>query len=273
MDTVDVLAFLFQLGSLEIGQDYSVSTLTATQKDMLQDLSDLGIVYRQDSESPSFYPTRLATTLTSDSNPLTTSMTANAVSSSAAVDVSKGSRGFVVIETNYRIYAYTSSPLQISILALFTKLSTRYPNMVTGRLTKESIQNAIALGITAQQIISFLTAHAHPIMEERARGANSSNTAGQGNQGSVLPPTVIDQIRLWQIEGDRMKTTHGFLFEAFDTREAYEACMKFAEDNGVLTWKSDVKRCFFVTKHEQIASFLTNRKKRMAANGTSTPKG
>lgn len=270
---MDVLAFLFQLGSLEIGQDYSVSTLTSTQKDMLQDLSDLGIVYRHDAESPSFYPTRLATTLTSDSNPMTTAMTANAAAFSGPTEASrKNTKGFIVVETNYRIYAYTSSPLQISILALFTRLSTRYPNMVTGRLTKESIQNAIGLGITAQQIVSFLSAHAHPIMEERARAGNPG-TLGQNNQQSVLPPTVIDQIRLWQIEGDRMKTTHGFLFEAFDTREAYEACLKFAETIGVLVWKSDAKRCFFVTRHEQIASFLTNRKKRMAANGTSTPKG
>ena len=47
MDHTDVLHFLLMLGSLELGQAYSVDTLTQTQKLMLADLRDYGIVYQR----------------------------------------------------------------------------------------------------------------------------------------------------------------------------------------------------------------------------------
>jgi transcription initiation factor TFIIH subunit 4 len=47
MDPVDVLHFLFMLGSLELGQDYSTSMLTDTQHFMLEDLRDYGIVFQR----------------------------------------------------------------------------------------------------------------------------------------------------------------------------------------------------------------------------------
>jgi len=266
MDSVDVLAFLFTLGSLDVGQDYSTANLSPTQQQMLEDLNDFGIIYRQPKDTSRFYPTRLATTLTSDANPMTTSLTSGVTLPSGSTQ-STNQRGFIVIETNYRIYAYTSSPLQISILALFTKLSTRYPNMVSGRVTKESIQRAIALGITSQQIISYLTAHAHPVMVERSRAANAAAGFAQ-NQLPTLPPTVVDQIRLWQIENDRMKSTVGFLFNHFRDKPEYDDCVNYAETIGVLVWRSEAKRCFFVTQHEQIAKYLQNKKKRAEASGT-----
>ena len=242
MDSVDVLSFLFMLGSLELGQDYSLATLTQTQIQMLDDLRDFGIIYQRKSSSRRFYPTRLATTLTSDAGALR--------SVSAGFDNafrSGDGKGFIIIETNYRIYAYTSSPLQIAVLALFTRLSTRYPNMVSGRITRESIRRAIATGITSDQIISYLSTHAHPQMHKTM---------------PVLPPTVVDQIRLWQIEGERMKATGGFLFKDFLNAAEYEGPCKYAEEIGVLVWKSDAKRMFFVTRHEQIASYLRSRTKK-----------
>ena len=75
----------------------------------------------------------------------------------------------------------------------------------------------------------------------------------------VLPATVVDQIRLWQLEGDRMKATPGFLFKEFNTQADYEAPCRYAEEIGVLVWKQDTQRKFFVTRHEQVATFLRSR--------------
>ena len=240
MDHVEVLSFLFMLGSLELGLAYSKANLTETQTQMLLDLGDFGIVYQPSTDSRIFYPTRLATTLTSDTSGLRSSFS-TAVSSSS-------NRGFIVIETNYRVYAYTSSALQIAILQLFTRLQTRYPNMVSGKITRESIRRAVAMGITSDQIISYLTTHAHPQMQSR-------------HGGTIVPPTVVDQIRLWQLEGDRMKATVGFLFKDFNSRDEYEAVGRYAEEIGVLVWRSDRERKFFVTRHEQVAVFLRARGK------------
>jgi len=159
-----------------------------------------------------------------------------------------GEKGFIIIETNYRLYAYTKSPLQIAVLALFVKLGTRYPNMVTGRINRESVSNAISHGITSDQIITYLGTHAHPQLVKFAQG------------NPVLPPTVVDQIRLWQIENERMKATPGFLFKDFETQKDYEACSRYADEVGVRVWKNDAKRMFFVTKMEQLRDFIKSRK-------------
>ena len=70
--------------------------------------------------------------------------------------------GYIIVETNYRIYAYTDSKLQISLLALFTELLYRFPNVTVGVITRDSIRQALRGGITAKQIISYLEQHAHP---------------------------------------------------------------------------------------------------------------
>lgn len=242
MEKTDVLHFLLMLGSLELGQAYSVGTLTDTQQKMLRDLRDYGVVYQRRASSDRFYPTRLATTLTSDATGLRTAAASfsNAISN-GATETSPGERGFIIIETNYRVYAYTNSPLAIAILDLFARLGTRFPNLVTAKLTRSSIQAAIANGITADQIIDYLKVHAHPQMKKNAL---------------VLPPTVVDQIRLWQIEGERMKTTPGFLFRDFASAWDYEDTAKYAEELGVLKWKNQKKRMIFVSRHEQIADHL-----------------
>lgn len=211
------------------------------------------------SESTRFYPTRLATTLTSDSMALGSPISGTfAPSGTNAAD--QPGAGFIIIETNYRLYAYTSSPLQISLIALFTTLKFRFPNLVTGKLTRQSIRRAVEMGITADQIISYLTTHAHPQM--RRFHATKSTTNKTSGTPSVLPPTVVDQIRLWQLERDRIKATTGFLFKDFSSLAEFEAPCRYAEEIGVLVWKSERRRMFFVTRHEQVAAFLRSKASR-----------
>jgi transcription initiation factor TFIIH subunit 4 len=212
---------------------------------MLGHLRDFGLVYIPNASQ--FCPTRLATTLTSDATALrSVSAGFDAASTSTA-----GSKGFIIIETNYRVYAYTSSPLQIAVLALFAALKVRFPNMVVARISRTSIRKAIEQGITSEQIITYLTTHAHPQLHK---------VSAENGGGPILPPTVVDQIRLWQIENERMKTTPGFLFKDFESQKEYDGCVKYADENGVLVWKSDAKRIFFVTRHEALRDYIKSRK-------------
>lgn len=255
MDSVEVLSFLFLLSSLELGRSYEKMHLTSNQLRTLTDLADFGIVYQDTPEASHFYPTRLATTLTSDSSALNNPISGSINGPGGAS--SKAGSGFIIIETNYRLYAYTSSPLQISLIALFTTLKYRFPNLVTGKITRQSVRRAIEMGITADQIVSYLSNHAHPQMRKH----NTTKAASHaGVPPSILPPTVVDQIRLWQLERDRVKATPGFLFKDFVSLAEYEAPCRYAEEIGVLVWKSDRRRMFFVTRHEQVAAFLRSRK-------------
>lgn len=246
MSETDVLSFLFMLGSLELGQDYTTSTLSPTQLQMLEDLSAFGIVYRSSKDARTFYPTRLAVTLTSDTGALSTSdpLKSSPVGSSRP----NANKGFIIVETNYRLYAYTSSLLQIAVLSLFTKLTTRFPNLVSGKLTKESTTRAVKLGISSTQIVAYLTAHAHPQMQKTQ---------------PFLPPTVTDQIRLWEYEGERVETTTGFLMKEFNSETEYRDVLSYAESLGVLQWKNDSKRLFFVDRVEQISLYLQKKKSRV----------
>jgi len=169
MDPVDVLHFLFMLGSLELGQDYSTSMLTDTQHIMLEDLRDYGIVFQRKAKSRRFYPTRLATSLTSG----TTALLSNLNSSPTMNPSDQSSQGYIILETNYRLYAYTNSPLQIAILNLFVSLKSRFENLVQGIITRDSVRNALSNGITADQIIYFISSNAHPQMRTNVSPAKN----------------------------------------------------------------------------------------------------
>lgn len=274
MNRTDVLHFLLMLGSLDLGTAYSSEPLTNTQKVMLNDLRDYGIIYFHRSKSNAgiptdrFYPTRLATTLTSDASgarSIADSFSAAITANDPQASQNSGQlneKGFIILETNYRLYAYTSSPLQIAVLNLFCKLRTRFPNLVTGRLSRRSIQAAIKRGISADQIIEYLRVHAHPQMRK--------------TNALILPPTVVDQIRLWELEGERMKTSPGYLIREFVSEKDYEDTRKYAEELGVLKWASKEKRMVFVTRAEAIIDLWKRKQMRAGipqGGGVGTPTG
>ncbi|KAI9315527.1 RNA polymerase II transcription factor B subunit 2 [Dichotomocladium elegans] len=244
MDLVEVLNFLFQLGSLELGEDYSVETLTQTQQEMLEDLRDYGIVYQRKRGSRRYYPTRLATTLTSGNAALAAAASIkNGINTKQEVE---GEQGFVILETNYRVYAYTESPLQIAVLNLFVQLQSRFRNMVAGVITRDSVRNALLKGITADQIISYMQSHAHPQMQKRK---------------PILPLTVVDQIRLWEMERCRLKSTSAYLYHEFNMQADFDAAEKHAKDLDVLLWSNPRKRTMVITHegHDSVKGFVKRR--------------
>ncbi|CAK7243216.1 MAG: RNA polymerase II transcription factor B 52 kDa subunit [Sporothrix thermara] len=283
VDSVDMLSFLFMLSTLELGRAYDTNALTEPRRNMLPSLMDFGLVYIPPHDRAQYFPTRLATTLTGgggaggalDSTGTGNAggggggfrsvkagfaaATADSVAAAGLPPVPGASggggggkaQGSVILETNFRVYAFTSSPLQIAVLALFVKLNQRFPGMVAGKMSRESIRRAISYGITSDQIISYLAANAHEQMHRFAAA----------NHRPVLPPTVVDQIRLWELENERMKSSKGFLFKDFETAREYDMMAQYADEIGVLVYRNDKKRHFFVTKHEQLVAYLKARKK------------
>ncbi|KAH9954343.1 transcription factor Tfb2 [Russula dissimulans] len=235
MDLVEVLSFLFMLSTMELGREYSTENLTDTQRAMLEDLRDYGLIWQRKASSRRFSPTRLATTLTSSLPPLPT-----------ATNLGGADQGFVILETNYRLYAYTDNPLQTAVLNLFVSVKSRFPNLVVGSVTRESVRKALVNGITADQIINYLTTYAHPQMRKNK---------------PLLPVTVQDQIRLWELERNRIKTQEGFLYTAFASQADYEYVLNYARQLNVVLWDNAAKRCFFgsVEGHANIRGFIERR--------------
>jgi len=236
MDLVEVLSFLFMLSTMQLGREYSTDHLGVSQKAMLEDLRDYGLIWQRRPSSRRFSPTRLATTLTSSSPPLPT-----------ATGTSSGPQdGFIVLETNYRIYAYTDNPLQTAVLNLFVSLKYRFPNLVVGSITRDSVKKALNNGISADQIISYLVSHAHPQMRKN---------------NPLLPVTVQDQIRLWELERNRLKSAEGYLYTSFTSQADYELVLNYAKELDVVLWENKAKRCFFgsVEGHANIRGFIERR--------------
>lgn len=264
LDSVDMLCFFFLLASLELGRAYDTDALTEARRNMLPNLVDFGLVYIPQNNTRQFFPTSLATTLVNRETRLRSvhtffaaaaagNLTSSARSSASGAGAgdSDQDKSAIILETNFRVYAYVNSPLQIAIVALFVDLKYRFKGLVSGVLTRASIRRAVDMGITSDQIISYLATHAH---EQMHRVAAST-------QKPVLPPVVVDQIRLWQLDTERMLTTAGFLFKDFDDYKEYNEICNFANDIGVVAWRNDRKGMFFASKVDQIKDFMRTRKK------------
>uniref|UniRef100_A0A8D0HGQ0 General transcription factor IIH subunit 4 n=1 Tax=Sphenodon punctatus TaxID=8508 RepID=A0A8D0HGQ0_SPHPU len=232
MDLVEILSFLFQLSFSTLGKDYSVEGMSDSLLNFLQHLREFGLVYQRKRKSRRYYPTRLAINLSSGVSGPT---------------VDTHSQGFIVVETNYRIYAYTDSELQIALIALFSEMLYRFPNLVVARVTRESVQQAIANGITADQIIHFLRTRADSVMLR---------------QTPVLPPTITDQIRLWELERDRLRFSEGVLYNQFLSQVDFELLRNHARELGVLVFENPAKRLMVVTPagHSDVKRFWKRQK-------------
>lgn len=237
MDLVEILSFLFQLSFSTLGRDYSVEGMSESLLTFLQHLREFGLVFQRKRKSRRYYPTRLAITLAAGVTTTSSTTSSNLASTPGAVEA-----GFIVVETNYRIYAYTNSELQIALVALFSEMLYRFPNVVVAQLTRESVQQAIANGITAQQIIHFLRTRAHPVMLA---------------QTPVLPSTITDQIRLWELERDRLRFTEGVLYNQFLSQADFEVLRDRAQGLDCLVWQDVAHRVMVVTPqgHSEVKRF------------------
>ena len=216
---VQCLSFLFQTGFSVLGKDYSVKNLTEGQFAFLQLLREVGLAYQRKRTSKRYYPTRLAINL------------GTAVTGSTNT-LSQG-QSYLVVETNYRVYAYTESQLQVALLSLFTDIKSRFPDFTVGTLSRESVQQALACGISATQIIDFLRTRAHPQML---------------SNNPIIPSTITDQIKLWEMERDRLRYTEGVLYNQFLAQSDFEMLKKYAEEKKHLLWANSQKRLMVVSK-------------------------
>ncbi|KAG2469404.1 TF2H4 factor, partial [Polypterus senegalus] len=231
LDTASQLWY-FMLQYLKTAEDYSVEGMSDSLLNFLQHLREFGLVFQRKRKSRRYYPTRLAI---------------NLASGVSGTSVDAHTQGFIVVDTNYRIYGYTESALQIALVALFSEMLCHFPNFVVAQVTRESVQQAIANGITAEQIIHFLRTRAHPIMLK---------------QVPVLPPTLTDQIRLWELERDRLQFNEGVLYNQFLSQVDFEVLRNHARDLGVLVWENPQKRLMVVTPagHSDVKKFWKRQK-------------
>ncbi|KAG7301158.1 hypothetical protein JYU34_014006 [Plutella xylostella] len=238
LSAAECLAFLYQLSFSTLGKDYSTEGMSNNMLVFLQHLREFGLVYQRKRKAGRFYPTRLALNITCVRD-----------GAASVAPLAEQAKGYILVETNYRVYAYSQSTLQVALLGLFTELIYRFPNLVVGVLTRESVRLALRGGITAQQIIHYLDQHAHPQMLNSETGGIRSS--------SLLPPTVVDQIKLWESERNRFTYTEGVVYNQFLSQADFAVLRDYAKSAGVLTWQNERSRTMVVTRagHDDVKKF------------------
>ena len=232
-DSIDLnlttcLAFIFQLSFSTLGKVYPIGSHTT----FVQHLRQIGLVYQRKHTSPWFYPTR------------------NAIDflSAGSNKASEKKEGYLVVETNFRIYAYTSNELDIALVALFAEPLHRFENFLVSHITRESVQMALQNGISAKQILDYMISHAHPEM------LRSKPT---------IPPTVTDQLYLWEMERSRLATEEGVLYSQFLSDSDFGVVHEYAQNLGCVQWSNIPKRLLVVNKrgHGDVKKYWKQYKK------------
>uniref|UniRef100_A0A6N2L1U1 RNA polymerase II transcription factor B subunit 2 n=1 Tax=Salix viminalis TaxID=40686 RepID=A0A6N2L1U1_SALVM len=204
-DPADLISFLLELSFHVTGEAYNINTLTEIQRNTIKDLAELGLVKLQQGRKESwFIPTKLRHESLSELNRFIITET----------------------ETNFRLYAYSTSKLHCEILRLFSKIEYQLPNLIVGAITKESLYSAFENGITSDQIISFLQQNAHPRVAER-----------------------LPSIRLWEADLNRVEITPAHLYDEFPSKDTFEAACDYAREWNGLLWE-DSKKMRVVVKAE-----------------------
>lgn len=241
--SAQVLALLLRLSFLPAAVPQRAPS-DASWRRLLGDMASLGVVFPLGEDGGALWYCV---------TPLAASVAAGLVSEggAGAAGVGEGGGrpggGHVIVETNFRVYAYTSSRVELAILRFFCRPEYLLPNLFVGALTRDSVAGALRAGVSGDEIVSYLQAHAHPQVAHRR---------------PPLPDTVADQVRLWAADTGRLKGELATLYDGFTCLEGYLAAKQVAEAAGALVWYSQEKRELVVRRemHESMKAWMKTQK-------------
>ncbi|KAJ1614044.1 putative transcription factor TFIIH [Cryptosporidium canis] len=178
----------------------------------------------------------------------------------------------IIVQSNFRIYCYTASPLQAKILRHLCQVKVRGPNVISGILSRKGLLSAYSMGVSAEQILRFFSCNAHPIILRRNMLEGTS----------IIPINVETQLKLWEKDKNRLKITYASTFSDWGTNsndiQLYAQTVLYAKSKDILLYyipidiiekelcieNTDVqKKIILVTKQEyedDIKAFIRARR-------------
>ena len=255
----EALLFLIALSYCKVGEGYLTKDLIKSHQEFLKFFKQLGLLYtcKIGLNVTAFYPTRVSISLVAgashtsssssnsnskqgggadgggdtggmdDSNLVGPSASSTRVLESALASPQPSTSHIaIIVQTNFQLCAYTTSPLHVSMLGLFCDVINyrRLPNIIMYKITRDSVKDAFRLGITAPQILRFLKMHAHPRLRT-------------GDQ-PLIPTNIEDQIWLWDHELRRVILEEVYVHQCTGQDE-FAAVQQFAKDKYAYAWGSE----------------------------------
>ncbi|KAF6260454.1 Tfb2-domain-containing protein [Scenedesmus sp. NREL 46B-D3] len=243
------LSFLLQLSFRRVAQPYPLAELSGQEQDIAAHMAQLGLVHSFSQDGAGYFcVTPLAASLCGGSSSSTAAAAAPG-SNGASVD----NAAYIIVETNFRVYAHTSCPLQRRVLARLMRTDCLLPNLFVGSLTRETFLAALELGISAGDVTAFLQQHAHP---QAARRVPS------------VPENVQEQLVLWEGETRRVQAQSATLYSSFEDDELFLAASNHAAQLGVRLWADNSQRQFAIKRlgHEALKGFIVEYKRQRERN-------
>ncbi|GAX22858.1 transcription initiation factor TFIIH subunit 4 [Fistulifera solaris] len=267
----EALLLLICLSFARVGEPYLASALNKDSRTMVKHLALFGLLYtRKIGKATVFYPTRIALQIVD--NDETDSASSSLFSlSTKALDAAladprpkESSHLAIIVQTNFQVCAYTTSPLHLAMLGLFCDVGTirRLPNIVIMHMTRDSVTSAFNLGIQARQILRFLEKHSHPNLR------SASNVVNVGSAfSSPIPANVVDQIWLWDRERSRVRLTEVYQHQCLMEGE-FSAVVQFSQSKGAHAWSSEKRSLIFVdyAQAEKVQKFARQWRTRASSN-------
>ena len=63
---------------------------------------------------------------------------------------------FLIVESNFKVYAYTNSALEQKIIEFLFEVEYIFPNFIVAHITRNSIRKVLKRGVHHQKVISFM---------------------------------------------------------------------------------------------------------------------
>ena len=127
----------------------------------------------------------------------------------------------IIVETNFRLYAYTDSEVHQQLISHFAHIEYKLPNLLIASLREENVKNAFKFKqIKKEQIINFLSKNIHPAQKalhekEKARtfavktqlsddilDKIRTDNMYAGTENELIPENVLQQLDMWEKEKD-----------------------------------------------------------------------
>lgn len=142
---------------------------------------------------------------------------------------------YLILETNFKIYAYNTTNYEKSLLELFSKTIFDLPNLTKAYFDEESVCKAFSKGITAKQIISYLN-----------------------DFSENIPVNVSNQIMIWEANQNRIKQYDAILYNDFLHLSDYVKLLKFIESKNALIMSDETRRVIVAEErvHDEVKDYL-----------------
>jgi transcription initiation factor TFIIH subunit 4 len=181
------------------------------------------------------------------------------------------SEGFIIVETSFKVVAFTRSPLRLALLSIFVDLSFLLPNAAVGRITRASVRRALVNKLEVSDIVAWFARHAHRQVLRRAVGVPDETGRLTGGNGVIVPDNVVKQMGLWADERSRLSGRNAALITEFKDAEEFADWAAFCKRADVLLLQDTATRSLVVSLEGLQVVRDEHARRAALANGVAAP--